>query len=136
MFEGFDPSAYEDEARERWGHTDAYKESARRTARYGEADWAEIRSQTEAIHGDFAEVMRAGEPADGEAARAVAERHRLHISAWFYDCSYAVHCGLAEMYIADPRFSRDYERVAPGLARYVHDAIVANAERAPERTAT
>jgi DNA-binding transcriptional MerR regulator len=136
MFEGFDPSAYEDEARERWGHTDAFNESARRTARHGDAEWAEIRSQAEAIHQDFATVMRAGEPADGRAAHAVAERHRLHISTWFYDCSSAVHRGLAEMYITDPRFTANYERVAPGLARYVHDAIVAKAERAPAPTAT
>ena len=27
IFDGFDPSKYEDEARERWGKTDAYKES-------------------------------------------------------------------------------------------------------------
>jgi MerR family transcriptional regulator, thiopeptide resistance regulator len=25
IFDGFDPSKYEDEARERWGNTDAYK---------------------------------------------------------------------------------------------------------------
>ena len=36
MFEDFDPTPYEQEARERWGHTDAYRESARRTAGYGE----------------------------------------------------------------------------------------------------
>src|SRR5512135_2408490 len=26
MFEGFDPSEYDDEVRERWGHTEAYRE--------------------------------------------------------------------------------------------------------------
>jgi hypothetical protein len=31
--------------------------------------------------------------------------------------------------VADPRFTANYEKVAPGLAQYVHDAIVANAER-------
>jgi hypothetical protein len=41
-----------------------------------------------------------------------------------------VHRGLAEMYIADERFAKRYEDVAPGLARYVHDAITANADRA------
>lgn len=35
---------------------------------------------------------------------------------------------LAEMYIADERFARTYERQAEGLAAYVHDAIVANAD--------
>jgi hypothetical protein len=38
-----------------------------------------------------------------------------------------MHVGLAEMYIADPRFTSTYEKIAPGLAQYLHDAIKANA---------
>ena len=30
---------------------------------------------------------------------------------------------------ADPRFTKTYEDIAPGLTRYVHDAILANADR-------
>jgi hypothetical protein len=40
-----------------------------------------------------------------------------------------MHTGLAEMYVADPRFAATYEKVATGLAQYVHDAILANAAR-------
>jgi hypothetical protein len=72
--------------------------------------------------------MRAGQPANGPEARALAERHRQHISRWFYPCSPAMHRGLGEMYVADERFTQTYEREAPGLAAYVHDAIVANAD--------
>jgi MerR family transcriptional regulator, thiopeptide resistance regulator len=75
-------------------------------------------------------LLSAAAPADGAEARAVAERHRQHISRWFYDCSRAFHRGLAEMYIADPRFTASYERQAEGLAAFVHDAIVANAAEA------
>ena len=134
MFEGFDPSEYEDEARDRWGHTEAYRESARRTQAYGEAEWSEIRRESEAIVGELIELMSAREPAGGEAARALAERHREHISRWFYLCSPKMHRGLGEMYIADERFQRTYEREAEGLAAYFHDAIVANAD-AQERAA-
>ena len=42
-------------------------------------------------------------------------------------CSPQMHRGLAEMYVADERFTRTYEREAEGLAAYLHDAIVANA---------
>lgn len=128
MFDGFDPSDYEDEARERWGHTEAYRESARRADRYGEAEWAEIRSEAEAITREMVALMRAGERADDAAARSLAERHREHISRWFYPCSPRMHRGLAEMYIADERFTQTYEREGPGLASYFHDAIVANAD--------
>jgi MerR family transcriptional regulator, thiopeptide resistance regulator len=127
MFEGFDPTAYEDEARERWGETEAYRESARRTARYGEAEWSQIRGESSEIARGLVELMRAGAPADGSEARTLAERHREHISRWFYPCSPQMHRGLGEMYIADERFTRTYEREAKGLAAYFHDAIVANA---------
>jgi MerR family transcriptional regulator, thiopeptide resistance regulator len=128
MFDGFDPTEYEDEARERWGHTDAYRESARRTASYGDAEWAEIRREFEEIVGEFAALKREGEPADGERARAIAERHRQHLSRWFYDCPPAMHRRLGEMYVADERFAANYERVEPGLAEFVRDASCANAD--------
>ncbi len=130
MFIGFDPSQYEDEAHERWGHTEAYKESVRRVANYGEEEWREIKAQAEEIEGLFAELKRSGQPADGEPARAAAERVRLHIDRWFYPCSREMHQALGEMYVADPRFAANYEEVEPGLTAFVRDAIVANASGA------
>jgi MerR family transcriptional regulator, thiopeptide resistance regulator len=124
MFDGFDPSKYEEEARERWGHTEAYHESARRTRDYGEAEWMEIRSESTAIVQELVQLMRAGAPADGEAARALAERHREHISRWFYPCSLQMHRVLGEMYVADERFASNYDREEPGLATYFRDAIL------------
>jgi DNA-binding transcriptional MerR regulator len=128
MFEGFDPGQYEEEARERWGHTEAYQESARRTRAYGAAEWGEIRRESEEIVRGLVALLRAGEPASGEAARAAAERHREHISRWFYPCSPQMHRGLGEMYVADDRFRRTYEREAEGLAAYFREAILANAD--------
>jgi MerR family transcriptional regulator, thiopeptide resistance regulator len=128
MFEGFDPTEYEDEVRERWGHTDAYRESSRRAAAYGEPEWREIRTEWDAIVAELAAAKAAGEPADGERAMAAAERHRRHISRWFYDCPPAMHRGLGRMSSEDPRFARNYDNVAPGLADYVSDAFAANAD--------
>ena len=128
MFKDFDPAQYEDEARERWGDTNVYRESARRTATYGDAEWAQIQAEAEKVVVDFAALMKAGVPADGERARAVAERHRQHIARWFYPVSLPMHRNLAEMYVADPRFAAGYENVAPGLSTYVHDAVIANAD--------
>jgi hypothetical protein len=126
MFEGFDPSEYEEEARERWGDTDAYMYSTR-TASYGQPEWDEIRGEAEAIVRELVALMRAGAPADGPEAGALAERHRQQIARWFYPCSPQMHRGLAEMYVADERFARTYEREAEGLAAYFHDAILGNA---------
>ncbi len=127
MFEGFDQEQFEAEARERWGHTDVYAESTRRTARYGEEQWRAIRAEAEAIVHELARLLRDGEPATGAKARAAAERHRRHIAHWFYACSPDMHRALGEMYVSDERFTAGYERIASGLAAYVRDAIGANA---------
>ena len=60
----------------------------------------------------------------------VAEQHRLHIHRRFYDLTPELHRGLGDMYLVDPRFTKSYEDIAPGLAQYVRDAIHANADRA------
>jgi MerR family transcriptional regulator, thiopeptide resistance regulator len=130
MFDGFDASQHEEEARARWGATDSYAESARRTARYTKEDWATIRAEADALTRAFAEALDRGTPPGDAAAMDVAERHRLHIDRWFYPCPPPMHAGLGEMYAADPRFSANFDKVRPGLSAYVRDAIGANAARA------
>ena len=116
------------EAEERWGDTDAWHESQRRAARYTKEDWAQMKSQSDAALRAYADAMTAGVPAASEQAMALAEDNRRFISRWFYDCSHTMQRNLAEMYIADDRFRATYDSVRPGLAQYVHDAIVANAD--------
>jgi hypothetical protein len=40
-----------------------------------------------------------------------------------------MHRGLAELYVSDPRYMASYDEIEPGFSRYVHDAIMANADR-------
>jgi DNA-binding transcriptional MerR regulator len=127
VFGDHDPTEHAAEAEERWGETDAYRESHRRTSQYTKADWEHVRAESEAIEAELAGCLAGGEPADGSRARAVAERHRGHIDTWYYPCSYEIHVGLADMYVADPRFTAHYDDRMPGLAAYVRDAIYANA---------
>jgi DNA-binding transcriptional MerR regulator len=127
VFGDFDPDEHAAEVEERWGETDAYRESSRRVAGYTKADWERIKAQGAAAVEQVVAAMRAGEPADGPNAMSGAEAHRKQIDDAFYPCSYDMHVGLAQMYIADPRFTATYEKIATGLAQYLHDAIVANA---------
>jgi DNA-binding transcriptional MerR regulator len=129
VFGEHDPTQYADEVQERWGDTDAYQQSTRRTATYSKEDWIRIKAEQEATGTRFAEVMAAGLPADSTEAMDAAEEHRLLIDRYFYDLSREMHVHLGEMYLADPRFTKVYEDQAPGLAQYVHDAIVANSRR-------
>ena len=122
----FDSAQYEAEAQERWGDSDAYKESSRRTKSYTNEDWKTIKGQLEAIEAGLAAAMAAGAPADGERVTDLAEEARLHIDRWFYPCSHTMHSGLADMYTTDERFKANYEKRGEGLADYVATAIKAN----------
>ena len=128
-FGHFDPDEHEAEVRERWGDTDAYRQSARRTAGYGKPDWEQLERESDEIYAALAALLEAGVAPDSAAAGNLAERHRAHITRWFYDCTPAIHAGLGEMYMADPRFTAGLDRHAPGLARFLADAIAANAAR-------
>jgi MerR family transcriptional regulator, thiopeptide resistance regulator len=125
MFEGFDHAQYEAEAKERWGESDAWKESARRTKGYGKAEWEQIRRDWDAIYARFAELMREGAAPDDPRCKGMALAHRAHIERWFYPCSPEMHAAVSEMYISDPRFTANLEKVAPGFAQFLRDAIVA-----------
>jgi hypothetical protein len=81
------------------------------------------------VHQRLIVAMDAGQPADSAEAMDAAEAHRQQITGTFYDCSYEIHVGLADMYVADARFTATYERISPGLAQYLSDAIKANAAR-------
>jgi len=123
-------AAWEAEARERWGDTEAWRESQRRTGSYSPDQWDAIKAEMEGIEARLAALLGGGSAADSPEAMDAAESARQHIHRWFYPCSHAMHVGLADMYTADPRFRAHYDERAPGLADFVADAIRANAARA------
>ncbi|TCB91005.1 MerR family transcriptional regulator [Micromonospora zingiberis] len=127
VFGDFDPDAHAEEAEQRWGGTEAYRESNRRASGYTKADWLRFKAETEDWGRRIVALMSSGAPADSPAAMELAEEHRQQISQWFYECSYEIHTGLADMYLADERFLAHYEAMAPGLGQYLHEAIHANA---------
>src|SRR5690625_535299 len=120
---------YAAEAEERWGDTDAWRQSQARTSRYTKADWERIKAETEEINAAFVAALDAGLPATSTEAMDAAERARRHIEEYFYDITPDFHRKLGDMYVSDPRFTRTYEDIRAGLAQYVRDAIHANADR-------
>lgn len=119
---------YQAEAQQRWGDTDKWQQSQQRTKDMTKEQWAQVKAETEGFEADLGAAVRAGEPVDGGPAAALAERHRASI-AQFYDCDHEFQVCLAQMYLSDPRFTQHYEDIEPGAAQWLHDAIVANAER-------
>jgi DNA-binding transcriptional MerR regulator len=129
LFNGFDPSRYEDEARQRWGNTDAYAQMEKRTQAYTPDDWKALKAEQGAVYAAAFAALRAGKAPSSEEAMDIAERHRLSIDRWFYPCSHAMHQGLASMYESDDRFRQSIDAHGEGLTTFLAEAIRANAGR-------
>jgi DNA-binding transcriptional MerR regulator len=132
VFGDFDPNTHEAEVKERWGDTDAYAESARRTARYTKDDWRRIKAEGDAVNRELGERLAAGASAGDADVQSLVDRHRAHIDRWFYPCSLEMQANLGEMYVADQRFATTYEKVQSGLAEFLRDAIRVRAGRPAE----
>jgi DNA-binding transcriptional MerR regulator len=128
-FKDFKPEDYEADAEQRWGHTDAYKESKARTARYREDDWKVIKAESGATLQRLADELAKGTPPDAPAAMDAAEAHRQHIERWFYSCPPIMHRGLGQLYVNDARFTANIDKIRPGLSAYAEKAFAANADR-------
>ncbi|OIJ89697.1 MerR family transcriptional regulator [Streptomyces colonosanans] len=129
VFGDDDPEKYAEETERRWGGTEAYAESQRRAARYTKEDWQRMQAETDAWNDRYAAAVAAGESPTGGLAMDLAEEHRRHMGKWFFECPYAMHRCMAEMYVADERFKAHYDALRPGFAEHLKEAILTNAAR-------
>ncbi len=129
LFNGFDPSRYEEEARQRWGHTESYAQMEERTKAYTPDDWKALMAEQGAVYAAAFAALKAGKAPSSAEAMDIAERHRLSIDRWFYPCSHSTHQGLASMYESDDRFRHSIDTYGDGLTTFLAEAIRANAGR-------
>jgi hypothetical protein len=115
---------FENEVQERWGDTDAYRESKSRTSKYSKEDFEAAKVDQEAATELFVYAFGNSLSIDSPKAQEAVKAHREAITKWFYECSVEMQQNLAVMYIEDPRFKEYYDGRVRGLAQYVHDAIV------------
>ncbi|MBO4208348.1 MerR family transcriptional regulator [Micromonospora echinofusca] len=127
VFGDVDPDDYAEEVEQRWGGSEEYRQSQERTARYSKEDWLRQKAENDDWGARLTALMDSGAAPESPEAMALAEEHRQLICRWFYDCSYQVHTCLADMYLADSRFTAYYENIKPGMTAYVSAAIHANA---------
>lgn len=114
---------YADEAREKWGGTEAYEESEERTKNYDEGKWQKVSGEQGIILSEFAAFAAEGVKPDSSEAMALAARWQKYISDNFYKCTDEILAGLAEMYIADERFKTNLDKAGEGTAEFMSATI-------------
>ena len=113
---------YADEARERWGDTAAYKESAGKSAARSKQQNKEASDGMMEIFARFGEIKEES-PASPNAKKLAAELKK-YITDNFYNCTDEIFSGLADMYCADGRFRENIDRKGgEGTAEFAAKAI-------------
>ena len=126
---------YSNEARERWGDTDAYREHEQKTKNYTKEKWAEANDGLMAIFAEFAACKDSGTSAefaackdsgtsaDSAEVQALVAKLQAHITANYYTCTDEILAGLGKMYVADERFKKNIDKYGERTAEFASEAI-------------
>lgn len=114
---------YTKEAKERWGNTEAYKQSQVRVAKMGKEGLNVALQKSSVITLAIVDCMKEGVVVQDTRVQKLIAEHYNWLSN-FYEPTLEIYKGLAEMYVADPRFKKTYEDIAVGLAQYMQDAML------------
>jgi DNA-binding transcriptional MerR regulator len=128
MFDGFDHSEYKDEVEQRWG-AEAYASSSAWWNAKSAVEKADFTAVQKELAADWSSAAECGIDPDSEEAQQLAKRHYDWLAAIPGTPSegeagppVAYYLGLADMYVADPRFARNYGGQAG--AEFVRAAMV------------
>ncbi len=114
---------YAEEAKRRWGGTDAYKECEQKTAGYSADKWNDVNAALNAVLAEFADTFKNGSSPESEAAQSLVKKLQACITDNFYTCTSEILSGLGQMYAADERFKSNIDKNGAGTAEFISEAI-------------
>lgn len=114
---------YAEEARQRWGNTDAYKESEQKSVDYSADKWNDVNAGLNAVLAEFAAAIKDGATPESETAQSLVKNLQQYITDNFYTCTNEILAGLGQMYVADERFKTNIDKNGAGTAEFISEAI-------------
>ncbi len=126
VMKAFDNSEFEKhkaEAKEKWGHTSAYKEHAEKTKHYSKEKWTSLAEGMNDILAEFAMCMKNGEEPNSPESQNLVKMLQSYITENYYLCTNEILAGLGRMYAQDERFRNNIDKHADGTAAFICAAI-------------
>lgn len=114
---------YAEEAKRRWGDSEAYKEYERRIADDTQEDRDALRDGMESIIDGFAKLNASGTAPDHEEPRLQVKKLQKFIDEHLYHCTDEILSGLGELYVSDKRFTENIDKHGEGTAAYIAACI-------------
>jgi len=127
-FEGFlqklvddNERQYGEEIRRKYGDESIDRSNAK-VLSMSKEQYAELEKLTAELNKTLKEAFEQGDPA-GESAQKACELHKRWLCFYWDGYSKEAHLGVTQMYVDDPRFTAYYDKIAPGCATFLRDAV-------------
>jgi DNA-binding transcriptional MerR regulator len=127
-FEGFKQKLVDDnekkygkEVREKYGEDTVNKSNAK-VKNMSQEQYDEVTKLANQLTETLQSAFQTGDPA-GELAQRAADLHRQWLSFYWDSYTKEAHAGVAQMYVDDERFTAYYDKVQPGTAVFLRDAV-------------
>lgn len=123
MYDAFkddDVKQYQEEVKQRWGNTEAYRQSMAKVGKMTKKEMEKLKEEGRAFTQKLADGMDKGF-SHPDVQALIAEHHKG--INFFYECGLDTYRGLGQMYVDDARFTAYYDGFRPGLAVFMRDAI-------------
>lgn len=113
---------YAKQAKQRWGKTDAYKESVQKAAGRSKEEEQNIAKEFMQIFAEFGELKNT--KSESGAAQEQVKKLQDYITEHYYKCSDDILYSLGQMYAAGGEFTENIERAGgAGTAQFTAEAI-------------
>lgn len=117
VFDKTEIESYANEAKQKWGHTDAYKEYEQKRS-----DFTENADEFMQIFAEIGKLKNL--PSDSEEVQALIRKLQNFITENYYTCTNEMLKQLGQMYVADERFKNNIDKAGGvGTAEFVAKAI-------------
>jgi DNA-binding transcriptional MerR regulator len=113
---------YGEEVRSRYG-SETVDESNAKFKNMTQQQYARMQTLSEEIAATLKAAIQTKDPA-GELAQKACALHKQWLMCTWESYSSEAHKGLAQMYVDDERFTAYYDKIEPGCAVFLRDAIM------------
>lgn len=127
-FEGFkkkliddNEQNYGEEIRSKYGN-DVINRSNKKVQNMSKEQYQEMEALTNELNNTLKEAFLQGNPSGGLAQKA-ADLHKRWLCFYWDTYSKEAHMGVTQMYVDDPRFTAYYDKIIPGCAEFLRDAV-------------
>lgn len=117
---------YAEEAKKKWGNTDAYKEYEEKTKGKSKTQQNQMGANLMELFVEFGDMVKTGAKPTDEAVQAQVKKLQDYITDHFYTCTNEILSGLGKMYAGGGDFTTNIDKAGgEGTSVFVNQAIEA-----------